>query len=284
MENDKMTTGKTIIAIMGAGGKMGCRITDNLKGLAEYDVRYVEVSEPGQKNLSDRGLSVTPQVDALRVADVVIMAVPDHLIEKISPGVAEGMRAGAMLMVLDPAAPCAGKLAKRNDCAYFAAHPCHPPIFNDEVTSEAKRDFFGGVKAKQHVVCALIQGSEANYLLGEAITRHMYAPVMESYRVTIEQMAILEPALSETMSATMVVMMKEGMDEAIRRGVPPEAAKAFLFGHLTIELAIVFGEIKAPFSDAAKKAIERAKSIIFKDDWKRIFEPEAIAQSLQDIT
>jgi len=279
-----MTTGKKIIAIMGAGGKMGCRITDNLKDLPQYDIRYVEVSEPGRKNLADRGLSVTAQADALKVADVVIMAVPDHLIEKISPGVAEGMRAGSLMLVLDPAAPCAGKLTKRNDCSYFAAHPCHPPIFNDEVTPEAKRDFFGGILAKQHVVCALIQGTEADYQLGEEVTRLMYAPVMESYRVTIEQMAILEPALSETMSATMVVMMKEGMDEAIRRGVPADAAKAFLFGHLTIELAIVFGEIKAPFSDAAKKAIDQAKSVIFKDDWKRIFEPESIAKSLQNIT
>jgi hypothetical protein len=279
-----MQTENLTIAIMGAGGKMGCRITDNLKD-RPYRVRYVEVSERGVQNLAQRGLAPTPQAEALKEADVVILAVPDHLIEKISVGVAEQMKPGGLLMALDPAAPCAGKMTMRKDCSYFAAHPCHPPVFNDETDLEAKRDFFGGIKAKQHIVCALMQGPEEHYALGEKVAREMYAPVMESYRVTIEQMAILEPALSETSAASMVVAMKEAMDEAIRRGVPAAAARAFLMGHINIELAIVFGEINAPFSDAAKKAIDNAKNVIFKDDWKeRVFATESIRKSLEAIT
>ncbi|MCG5052783.1 MAG: semialdehyde dehydrogenase [Myxococcales bacterium] len=279
-----MSTETLTIALMGAGGKMGCRIVDNLKNHG-YDMKYVEVSERGVANLAQRGLVATPEKEALRVADVVILAIPDVLIERLSPVVAEGMKPGALLMALDPAAPCAGKLKMRSDCSYFAAHPCHPPVFNDETDPEARRDFFGGIKAKQNVVCALIQGPEAHYALGEKIAREMYAPVMESFRVTIEQMAILEPALSETSAATLVVAMKEAMDEAIKRGVPADAARAFLMGHINIELAIVFGEISAPFSDAAKKAIENAKKVIFKEDWKeQVFNPDNIRKSVDEIT
>ncbi len=279
MSNEKLT-----IAIMGAGGKMGCRITDNLRR-GNHDLKFIEVSERGIANLAERGLAPTPQKDALRVADIVILAVPDVLIERLSVGVAEDMKPGGMLMALDPAAPCAGKMKMRNDCSYFAAHPCHPPVFNDETDPEARKDFFGGIKAKQNVVCALIQGPEAHYARGEKIACEMYAPVMKAFRVTIEQMAILEPALSETSAATMVVAMKEAMDEAIARGVPADAARAFLLGHINIELAIVFGEIKAPFSDAATKAVQNAKSVIFKPDWKeQVFNPENIRRSVDNIT
>ena len=152
------------------------------------------------------------------------------------------MKPGAMLIGLDPAAPHAGVLPIREDLTYFFAHPCHPPVFNDETDPEARRDYFGGIKAKQNIVCALMQGPEADYARGEAIARAMYAPVMRSHRVTVEQMAILEPALVETTAATCITIIKEAMDEAIRRGVPAEAARDFLLGHINIELAIVFGE------------------------------------------
>jgi hypothetical protein len=112
----------------------------------------------------------------------------------------------------------------------------------------------------------------------------MYKPIINSYRVTIEQMAILEPALSETTIATCIVVMKEAIEEAVRRGVPRDAAYAFAMGHIKIAAAIVFGEISSPFSDAAKKAVERAKSLLFKPDWKRVFEPENNKECLDMIT
>jgi len=37
-------------------------------------------------------------------------------------------------------------------------------------------------------------------------------------------------------------------------------------------------------SDAANKAVERAKSQIFAPDWKKVFEREAIAENIRMIT
>lgn len=271
------------ITILGAGGKMGCRITDNLKD-SKYKMLYVEVSEPGKQNLAKRGLSVTPAEQALPISDVVILAVPDNLIEKISANVVPQMKSGAGMIVLDPAAPCAGKLYKRADVSYMAAHPCHPPLFDDETDPEARKDYFGGIKAKQNIVCALFQGPETAYGPIEEVCKLMYAPIINSYRVTVEQMAILEPALSETTIATCIVVMKEAIEEAISRGVPREAAYAFAMGHIKIAAAIVFGAIGSPFSDGAKKAVDRAKKYIFRDDWKKVFDQDNIKDSLEMIT
>ena len=50
-----------------------------------------------------------------------------------------------------------------------------------------------------------------------------------------EQLAILEPALSETVGATFALALREATDEAVRRGVPKQAAIDFIIGHLNIE-------------------------------------------------
>lgn len=274
----------TQITIMGAGGKMGYRLARNLKG-SGYAMRYVEVSEAGRARLAELGLEASPQDRALGGADVVILAVPDRLIGRVSHEISPKLRAGAMLIALDPAAPFAGELPKRPDLTYFVSHPCHPPIVNDEVDPVAKRDFFGGLAARQNIVCALMQGPESDYTLGETIAREMYAPVMRSHRVSVEQMAILEPALSETVAATCVTALREAVDEAVRRGVPREAAFDFLFGHLNVELAIVFGLLPgAVFSDAAQKAIINARARIFQPDWLKVFERDAIEASIREIT
>ena len=274
----------TKIALLGAGGKMGYRLSRNLQNSA-YEVDHVEISEAGRQRLADDlGISCVGQDAALAGADAVILAVPDVIIGKVSHGIDGQLTPQALVMTLDPAAPFAGELPKRADRQYFIAHPCHPPLFNDETTAEAKADFFGGLHAKQHIVCALMQGPESAYALGEAISRTIYAPVMRSHRVTVEQMAILEPALSETTAATCVTILREAMDEAVRRGVPAEAARDFLLGHLNIEIAILFDEFPGVFSDAANKAIARARSELFRDDWKKVFEPENIKQQIHDIT
>jgi D-apionate oxidoisomerase len=275
----------TSIALMGAGGKMGCRITDNIKDMAEYDVRYVEVSPRGQERLDERGLSATAEDDAVASADVVILAVPDALIGTICQTLIPKVKAGAMVMALDPAAAYAGELPEREDITYFLAHPCHPPLFNDEVTEEGRTDWFGGIHAKQHIVCALHSGPEDDYPKGEAIARAMYAPVMRSHRVTTEQMAILEPALVETLSATCISVIKEGMDEVVRMGIPEEAAWDFLSGHMRIEMAIIFGMAGFPFSDGAILAINKAKDRIFRPDWKEnVFDIANVKRSVDEIT
>ena len=86
-----------------------------------------------------------------------------------------------------------------------------------------------------------------------------------------------------TTSAPAVMMIKEGLDEAIRRGVPAEAARAFLMGHINIQLAITFGEIDTRYSDGALKMLAEAQSMLFKPDWKRVFEPEAVRAQLESI-
>jgi hypothetical protein len=272
------------IAIIGAGGKMGGRITDNLLK-TDHEVRHVEVSERGIANLAERGLEARNLHDALDGADAVILAVPDNRIGKVATEISDALQPGTMLIVLDAAAPYAGEMPDRPDLTYFVAHPCHPPIFNDEVEPAAKADFFGGIAAKQHIVCALMQGPETTYALGETISRQIYAPVMRAHRVTVEQMAILEPVLSETVTGTCLTVIREAMDEAVARGVPEQAARDFVLGHLNVEIAIVFQELPGgTFSDGAKLAIEKAKSELFKPDWKRVFEPEALRQSVLDIT
>ncbi len=263
---------------------MGCRCTDNLVK-SQYQVRHVEISDAGKAALAQRGITPVPMAEAIKDADVVILAIPDLAIGKVSHDIVPSLRPGALVIVLDAAAPHAKELPEREDISYFVTHPCHPPVFSDENDPEARRDYFGGIKAKQNIVCALMQGPEEAYELGEQVARTIFAPVMNAHRVTVEQLAILEPALSETVAATCVVVIREAMEEAIRRGVPREAARAFLLGHINIELALVFDELKgARFSDGALKAIEEAKKVLFKPDWKKVFEPEEIMASVRTIT
>jgi hypothetical protein len=274
----------TNIALMGAGGKMGCRITKNLKDDPHYSMLYVEISQAGIANLTELGVATTSQEEALKQAEAVILAVPDALIGQICTEIVPLLRRGAMVIGLDPAAGYAGILPERGDITYFITHPCHPPVFNDETDPRAQHDWFGGEYARQSIVCALHQGPEEDYAKGEAIARAMFAPILRSHRVTTEQMAILEPGLVETLSATCLSVIREGLDEAIRLGVPEQAARDFLYGHLRVELAIIFDEAGFPFSDGAIFAINQAKKKIFQPDWKRVMAIESIQESVKDIT
>ena len=272
------------LALFGAAGKMGTRITARLRNDPEFAVLYVEANEFGEARLRERGLTPSTRQEAIRQADAVVLAVPDNLIADVAPEVVPGLRSGAMLICLDPAAPLAGVLPPRSDITYFVTHPCHPPVVNDETDPEARLDFFGAIKAKQHIVCALMQGPESDYARGEMICRRMFAPVMRAHRVTVEQMAILEPAMSETTVLTCMFVIKEAMQEAVRRGVPEQAALDFLLGHINVNIGILFGYVNAQFSDGAKLAVERARSQIFQPDWKKVFEPDQVMGQIQAIT
>lgn len=271
------------IAIFGAGGKMGCRITDNLRA-SEHRMLYIEISPAGVERLQSRGLDVTPHEQGVSEADVAILALPDALIGKVAPGIVPGLKPGAIVICLDPAAPHGGELPAREDISYFITHPCHPPVIHDETEPEAQLDFFGAIKAKQHIVCALMQGPESDYARAESIARQMFAPVMNAYRVTVEQMAILEPALSETVAATCMTVIREAIDEAVKRGVPAEAAREFILGHMKVNIGILFGYINSPFSDGALLAIERGKKKLFQPDWASVFEPENVMAEIKAIT
>jgi hypothetical protein len=97
-------------------------------------------------------------------------------------------------------------------------------------------------------------------------------------------MALLEPGLSETVCATLLSTMREAMDEVVARGVPKEAARAFLLGHMNILSAVIFEEIEGAFSDACYKAIKFGKPELIQPGWKKVFDRDALAASIQRIT
>jgi D-apionate oxidoisomerase len=275
---------KTSIALVGAGGKMGCRLTDNFLKCTDYALHYLEISPKGLENLKSRGVNVATELDAVPSADVVILAVPDVAIGAISRQIVPQMKPGALLMTLDPAAPLDGQIATRPDIGCVIAHPCHPSIFNWEPTEKGFRDFYGGISAKQSIVCALMSGSEKDYELGVKIAAAMYAPVSRVHRITLEQMAILEPAMVETLAQTCMEVVREGYDAIVAKGVPADAARDFVLGHLRIQVAVLFNEVNGTFSDAAYKISKRAKPVLFRENWKKIFEMDDIREQVRDIT
>jgi hypothetical protein len=274
----------TKVALFGAGGKMGVRLAHNL-AKTTYDVSYVEVDPTGRERLkSVVGADCSEVADALRNVDVVILAVPDNAIGKVAASINGQLPSGSILIVLDAAAPYAGELPKRDDVAYFIAHPCHTSMFNDETEKEARTDYFGGNAAKQNIICCLMQGSEKAYELGADVARAFYAPVLKVHRASVEQMIMLEPVLSETVTATCLTIMREAIDEAVKRGVPWDMARDFVLGHMFVESSIIFEQIKGVrMSDGCLKAIELSKKVMFQHDWKRIFEPTAIRESVRAI-
>ena len=275
----------TKIVLMGAGGKMGVRLAANLQ-TAKMNVAHVEVSPEGRKRLSEKvGIEAVDQKTALASADVVILAVPDRLIGDIATAIQGDLRPGTALIVLDAAAPWAGKMPDRPDLTYFCTHPCHPALFDFTTDIEAQKDFFGGIAGPQGIVCALIQGPEEHYAKCEKIARAIYAPVVRAHRCSIEQIAILEPALSETVGATLALALRDATDHAVAMGVPRAAATDFMLGHLKIELGIAFEIFPGGvFSDGALHAIRAARPLIFRDGWlDQVFAPEAILKSVNDI-
>lgn len=274
---------KTIIALFGAGGKMGCRVIDHLKNNPEYTVLCVETGAAGLGRIQERGYASTDRVTALGQAQVVILALPDLVLGKFAREVIPQLKPGTMVFTLDPAAAHAGEFPARPDISYFISHPCHPSVFDHFQTEAEINDFFGGIHARQAIVCALMQGSEADYVRGEQLARAIYAPVTRAHRVTVEQMAILEPAMAETVAIGLVMTLREALEEAVRKGVPRAAAEDFMFGHIKIELGIAFGRVNFPFSDGAKLIANYGREHILKPDWRKLFEPASVQQQVQAI-
>jgi D-apionate oxidoisomerase len=275
---------KTKVVLLGAGGKMGMRLTHNLLD-SDYNVSYVEVSLQGIEKLKEKGVNISDPYEVIPEADAVIFAVPDVALGKITDTYIPKMKTGALAVTLDPAAALAGKLSDRPDIAYFITHPTHPSIFNWEPVEENMKDHFGGVAAKQSIVCSLMKGSDADYQTGEKLAKTFYGPVSRSHRITTEQMGLLEPALVETLASTCIYVIRQGLDEVIKKGVPPDAARDFLLGHLRIQLAVLFNELPgAVFSDAANKALQRGLKEFIKEDWRKVFDPDNVKNQIESIT
>lgn len=273
------------LALFGAGGKMGMRLSANLAKAPEFETLHVEVSDAGQAKVKEAfGIDCVAPDTALQDADIIVLAVPDTLIGRISHGIIDKVKPGAMVFILDGAAPFAGHLPSREDVTYFVSHPCHPPIWNDETDPEARRDYFGGIAARQGIVNVLVQGPEEHYALGERVGRAIYAPVARAHRVTLKQFALLEPGLSETVNGSLMTVLRQAMDEVVRKGVSYDCARDFLLGHMNIMGAVIFDQHEGVFSDAANKAIEYGIPVLMKDDWKRCFDDDEIAASVDRIT
>ena len=175
-------------------------------------------------------------------------------------------------------------LPERADITYFMSHPCHPPIWNNENTTDERRDYFGGISADQGIVNVLIQGPEEHYEVGNSVGKAIYAPVVRSHRVTLKQFALLEPGLSETVNGSLMKVLRMAMDEVVKKGVSYDCARDFLLGHMNIMGAVMFDQHQGVFSDAANKAIEFGIPVLMKDDWLRCFDDDEIAASVNRIT
>lgn len=273
---------KIKVAVIGAGGKMGTRTSNNLaKVPEEIELYCVEAGEKGIASIRERGLEVTEMEDALKVADVVVFAVPDTLIKRLSANVVPLLRPGTGFVILDPAAAVARELELRDDCTFGVAHPCHPSYFLDQDTYEARHDYFGGLGGKQDIVMSMIQGDDEVFAKCRRVSELMYAPVVNSYVMTSRQIAFLEPTLVEILGATTLYAMAETVDEAEKRGIPREAAISFLSGHIYNLSANFLGLLgKTPVSDACQVAMGIGNRMVLRDDWKKIWEEENLDKSI----
>jgi hypothetical protein len=274
-----MTGEHATVAVIGAGGKMGQRISNNL-ARSDYRALYAENSPKGREVVTGLGRDLTEAHEAAAQADVVILAVPDILLGRISADIVPTMKHGAILLTLDPAAAYANLLYRRDGIAYAVAHPCHPSVFLERTTQEQHADTFGGIAAPQDVVAAFEDGDEAARNLAEAVVRVAYGPVIDVHWVTVKQLAVLEPTLVETVACMVGALLKEALEETIHTvGVPEAAARAMLLGHTQVALANTLRGSN-PFSDACLIAMEYGRETIVKDDWKKIFDDSELDKVL----
>lgn len=270
------------VAVVGAGGKMGARAAEKIGFSQAFHVMLCESHPERAQALKDKGLTVTPTGEGLAEADFVAMAVPDAVIGTVAQQLVPAMKAGGTLIMLDAAAAYVGEVPARADITEMIAHPCHPPFFAEQATPEARRDYFGGV-AEQDIIVSLIEGTEEAFAGGVELCRAIFAPVRRALRVTPEQFAFLEPAMSEIVVAAAATWMKQAMELAIEKGVPREAAEAFMAGHAQIALAMNFGFEPSPFSDAAQLAIDWGIARYINPEWRNIYERETLSGAIRDI-
>ncbi|MEX1663707.1 phosphogluconate dehydrogenase C-terminal domain-containing protein [Thioclava sp. 15-R06ZXC-3] len=268
------------VAILGAGGKMGFRVTCKIRD-AGYDLRAVEISDVGRDRLAGAGISACDQGEALKGAQVVVLALPDSLIGPVAEEIVPELDEGTIVVILDAAAPYAGVLPSRDDITYFLGHPCHPPLYADLDDSEQRQDVHGGV-APQAIICALMQGPEEHYNVGCEICEAMWSPILRVHRVTMEQLAILEPGLSEMVAMPFVDVMIEAVELcASRYDIPREAAFDFMIGHLNVEISMWFGFTPKVPSDAALRLMRFARGIVVRDGWERALDPAVVKEAAE---
>jgi hypothetical protein len=273
------TTDLHSIAVVGAGGKMGMRVSNNLARTA-HPVAYVENSPAGRERTLAAGRELTDASTAVADADIVVLAVPDLALAAVTAELVPQLKSGAIVLTLDPAAAYAGLLARRDDVVQAVAHPCHPSVFLERTTKEEWADTFGGIAAPQDAIAAVESDDPGVRAIVEATVRAIYAPVIDVHWVSIKQLAQLEPTLVETVACMIGSLLNEALDEAIHTmGVPEAAARSILYGHTQVALANgLRGD--NPFSDACLIAMDYGRESIIKDDWKKIFRDDELDKNL----
>ncbi|WP_347976939.1 phosphogluconate dehydrogenase C-terminal domain-containing protein [Microbacterium sp. ProA8] len=273
------SSGTYKIAVVGAGGKMGMRVSDNLVKTA-HQVAYVENSPAGQQRTIDAGRELTDAATAVADADIVVLAVPDLALGPVTADLVPQLKSGAIVLTLDPAAAYAGLLTTREDVIQAVAHPCHPSIFLQRQTPEEWADTFGGIAAPQDAIAAIESDDPEKQAIVEATVRAIYAPVIDVHWVTIKQLAQLEPTLVETVACMIGALLNEALQEAVNTmGVPEAAARSILYGHTQVALANgLRGD--NPFSDACLIAMDYGRESIVKEDWKKIFRDDELDKNL----
>ncbi len=267
------------IAVIGAGGKMGMRVSNNLVKTS-HTVYYSENSPAGQERVTATGRTLTDTDAAVADADVVVLAVPDLALASVSAAVIGQMKPGSIMLTLDPAAAYAGLLATREDIIQGVTHPCHPSVFLERHTPEEYADTFGGIAAPQDAIAAIESDDPAKRETLEAVVRVIFAPVIDVHWVTVKQLAQLEPTLVETVACMIGALLAEALEEAVNTmGVPRDAARSILLGHTQVALANTL-KGSNPFSDACLIAMDYGREAIIKDDWKKIFRDDELDKNL----
>ena len=266
------------IGLLGAGGKMGLRISANLQKLPN-EVFYIENAEAGIKRLTESGLTVSAADQVIHRLDVIILAVPDILINEISTMVVPKLKSDATVILLDPAAAYMNQVCLREGLHYTVIHPCHPALFKEQPTLEGYNDHFGGIAGLQDIVSTHWKGGRDKYELACEIVKVMFDPVDQVFEITLEQIAFLEPAVVEVCGLSLLSVFKELAEEMDKRDIPKDAGMSFLLGHIKIILAILLLGTN-PASDAAMIAMEYGKKKLIKEDWKQVLTDASLQEVL----
>jgi D-apionate oxidoisomerase len=259
------------VTVLGAGGKMGMRVSNNLER-SPHRVFYSENHPAAMERVRATGRELSDPSGAVAQSDVIVMAVPDILLGQVSESIVPQTKPGAVLLTLDPAALYAGLIAHRDDLYFAVAHPCHPSVFLQRKNSEEWADTFGGIAAPQDVVAALESDDQPVRDRTEAVIRAIYSPVIDVHWVTVKQLTVLEPTVTETITCMVSGLLKDVLKEAVETArIPEQAVRAMLFGHVQIALANSLLGSNA-FSDAAMIAMAYGREKVIKDSWKEIFD------------
>ena len=266
-----MNSASLTVTVLGAGGKMGMRVSNNLER-SPHRVFYSENHPAAIERVRATGRELSDTSSAVALSDVIVMAVPDILLGQVSESIVPQAKPGAVLLTLDPAALYAGLIAHRDDLYFAVAHPCHPSVFLQRKNSEEWADTFGGIAAPQDVVAALESGDQPVRDRTEAVIRAIYSPVIDVHWVTVKQLTVLEPTVTETITCMVSGLLKDVLKEAVETaGIPEQAVRAMLLGHVQIALANSLLGSNA-FSDAAMIAMAYGREKVIKDSWKEIFD------------